>query len=428
MTGDAATSAYTSIVRDAIGVPAVRGVEQFVGTPPHRPRRLGLGEHLLDPIGELLGVARLEHQRRSGAADELGQPTGVGHDEGGVGGERLERDEPERFVQRRDDDAVGPMDRRPQLVVGQEAGKLHDVAHALEVDLRLELGKVRPASGDHTHDPRDTGAQRGHRTREHLEALLVLHTSPGEHDRPVGGRPAIDRTDLIVDLELDRIGGLVAGPDPPPTRIDTVRDPADESGVELEPSGDLADHQSGAGDDTARPERQPPLDGVDVDRLTGGEVTAVASALGAVQRRDERDAEHRGEHVGSPADVPVVGVDDVGDPVTEPRRSPDEGVVGGGGTRDLGAGVQPGHVDVGPHDPHPLDDLVDRARGVGAGEQHDIVPGAHHRPREAVDVGGHAAGGPWRVLPRKHQDAHGRAPYPGGVRRTPCHIRVRPPI
>ncbi len=153
----------------------------------------------------------------------------------------------------------------------------------------------------------------------------------------------------------------------------------------------------------------------------------MAAALGAVQRGDERDIEHGGEHFGGPADVPVVGVHDVGDPVTEPRRSPDERVIGGGGTGHFGIGAQPRHVDVGAHDPDPVDDLVHRARRVGAGEQHDVVAGARHRPRQAVDVRGHAAGGAGRVLPRKHQDAHGRAPYPGGVRRSPCQIPVPPP-
>ena len=289
-------------------------------------------------------------------------------------------------------------------------------------------GRYEPASGDHADDPRDAGAQRRHRPGEDLEPLLVLHPSPREHDRAGHGVDRAGAPDRIVGIALARLGSLVAGADAPPARVDTVRNAADDVGVELEPAGDLANHQPGAGDDAARPERQPPLDGVDVGRVAEREVATVAAALGAVQRGHERHVEQSGQHFGGPADVPVVGVDDVGHPVSEPRRPPDERVIGGRCTGDLGIGAQPRHVDVGPHDPDPVDDLVDRARRVGSGEQHDVVAGARHRPRQAVDVGRHAAGGTRRVLPRKHQDAHGRAPYPGGMRRSRCQIPLRPPI
>ena len=72
-------------------------------------------------LGQLVGVARLEQQAGAGAVDELGQPAGAGDDQRGTAGQRLEGDDAERLVERRDDDAPGAVDRVAQLVVGEEA-------------------------------------------------------------------------------------------------------------------------------------------------------------------------------------------------------------------------------------------------------------------------------------------------------------------
>ena len=83
-----------------------------------------VGEHHLDAGRQLGGVARLEQQAGAGAVDQLGQPAGAGDDERRAAGERLEGDDAERLVQRRDDDAAGAVDGVAQPVVGQEAGEV----------------------------------------------------------------------------------------------------------------------------------------------------------------------------------------------------------------------------------------------------------------------------------------------------------------
>ena len=106
-----------------------------------------VGQDPLDAVGQLLGVAGLEQQRGTRAADELGQSTGVGDDQRGAAGECLERDDAERLVERRNDDASSPVCRGAELVVGDEAGQFDEVADAGDVDLRLEFG----GSGDSLH-------------------------------------------------------------------------------------------------------------------------------------------------------------------------------------------------------------------------------------------------------------------------------------
>ena len=86
-----------------------------------RSARLRVGKDLGDPIGQLVVVARLEQQPGVGAVDDLGQAAGAGDDGGCAGGHALEGDDAERFVQRRDDHAAGPVEQVTQLVVGDEA-------------------------------------------------------------------------------------------------------------------------------------------------------------------------------------------------------------------------------------------------------------------------------------------------------------------
>ena len=71
--------------------------------------QLVVGEDLGDAAGEILGVARFEHQPGIGVGEQLGEAAGARRDEWGSGGERLERDDAERLVQRRDHHHAGPV-------------------------------------------------------------------------------------------------------------------------------------------------------------------------------------------------------------------------------------------------------------------------------------------------------------------------------
>ena len=139
---------------------------------------------------------------------ELGQPAGAGDDERRPAGERLEGDDPERLVERRDDDASGAVDGVAQLVVGEEAGEVDEVADALEVDLRLQLREVAAAPADDALDPRHPGPQQAHRPGEHLEALLVLDPAPREHERRPPARRLARRPPRRVDAVGDQVGAL----------------------------------------------------------------------------------------------------------------------------------------------------------------------------------------------------------------------------
>ena len=101
------------------------------------------------------------------------------------------------------------MQQAAQLVVGHEAGEVDDVADAFHVDLRLQLGEVAAASGDHAAEAGQPVAQVADGPGEHLEALLVLDPTPRDDERLSvarrGGRgrlplPGVDAVGHQVDL------------------------------------------------------------------------------------------------------------------------------------------------------------------------------------------------------------------------------------
>ena len=110
-------------------------------------------------VGQLGVVAGLEQQAGAGAVDDLGQSAGAGDDERRAAGQ------PSRATMPNGSYSDG-MTTHParwtsvaQLVVGQEAGQVDDVADALQVDLRLQLGQVAAAAGDDAADPGHAVAQ-----------------------------------------------------------------------------------------------------------------------------------------------------------------------------------------------------------------------------------------------------------------------------
>ena len=149
---------------------------------------LGVGEHLVDAVGQIVVVAGLEQQAGVGALDDLGQAAGAGDDGRRAGGHALEGDDAERLVERGDDHAAGPVQDGAQVVVGDEAGQVDDVGDALDVDLGLQLGQVAAPAGDDAAHVGHPAAQLGDGPDQHLEALLVLHPAPRHHQRLALGR------------------------------------------------------------------------------------------------------------------------------------------------------------------------------------------------------------------------------------------------
>ena len=274
--------------------------------------------------------------------------------------------------------------RRP--VVGQEAGDGDQVGDARHVDLRLQLGEVAAAAADHALDAGDPRAQQPHRRRQDLEALLVLHAAPRDHER---WTPP----------------GHLAGR--PPRRVDAVGDQVRALGRELEAVDDLADHEPRVGEDGTGAVGEPGLDGVHRARLARRDAPAVLAALGRVERGDERGVVQRRQRVGGPRHLPVVGVDDVRRPPGETGRQLDEVVVRRGDAGDEVVVGQPRQVGAGAQHAHAADDTVGGRPRVAQREQGDVVAGGGQRLAQPVDVRPDPADRPGRELPGQHQDPHG---------------------
>src|SRR4051794_39897009 len=95
-----------------------------------------VGQHLGHPPAERARVLRAEAQPHVEVRDDLPQAAGVGDDARAARGHRLERDEPERLVDRWHDGEVGDPVERVQDVVADPA---HEGAVVLEAEL-LRLG------------------------------------------------------------------------------------------------------------------------------------------------------------------------------------------------------------------------------------------------------------------------------------------------
>ena len=132
--------------------PGVAGAEQRRAAGAHVVGESGVAEDPLDAVGELVGVARLEQQAGASAGDQLGEPAGARRDQRRAAGQGLQGDDPERLVERGDDDAAGAVDEVAQLDVGDEADESDDVADSLDVDLGLQLGQVAAPPGDDALD------------------------------------------------------------------------------------------------------------------------------------------------------------------------------------------------------------------------------------------------------------------------------------
>ena len=331
------------------------------------------------------GVARLEQQSGARALDQLGQTAGTGHDEGRPTRERLERHDAERLVQRRNGDTARPVHEVAKVVVAQEAGQVNEIADALDVDLGLELGEVAPAPADDALDARDARSQPRHCRRQQLEALLVLDAPPGDHQR----------------LTLGRI--LAARP---PRRVDAVRHAVGLLRGQLEADQHLIGHEAGAGNHGVGPVGQPGLHRVHGGGHARWHPAPVATTLGRVERGDQPDAVQRGERVGGPGNLPIVGVDDIGPPVGQLAGELHDVMVGRcrlgheilvGQPRQIGAGATDGDATI---------DGDRRRLRVGQGEDHDLVARLGQGMAQPVDVSGDTADVSRRVLPGQHQDAH----------------------
>ena len=155
-------------------------------------------------------------------------------------------------------------DRKPGMSI--------EVGDALEVDLRLQLGEVAAAPADDALDPGHARAQQPHRRRQDLEALLVLHPPPREHERRSAAGDLARR---------------------PPRRVDAVRDQVRALRRQLEAVDDLADHEARVGEHGRRRVGEPRLDGVDRARRARRHPPAVlarARSRGTWRRASRRAA------------------------------------------------------------------------------------------------------------------------------------------
>ena len=84
--------------------------------------QLAVHEQALDHHAEVLGIAAVEAQPDTlTRRHDLAQPAGVGDDAGAAGGHRLQRDQPEGLIDRRDHAQIGDPVQRVQRVVADPA-------------------------------------------------------------------------------------------------------------------------------------------------------------------------------------------------------------------------------------------------------------------------------------------------------------------
>ena len=122
--------------------------------------QLGIGQHLLGHLRERLGVARAEAQADVVGRHDLAQSARVGDDARAAAGHRLERDQPERLVDRRNDREVGDPVERVQHVVADPADERAVLHQAELLGLVLQFLFVRAGAGDDEADLADVLDQR----------------------------------------------------------------------------------------------------------------------------------------------------------------------------------------------------------------------------------------------------------------------------
>src|SRR3954468_24639618 len=142
-----------------------------------------IGEHERHHLRKRARVARGEAQPDVVVGHDLAQAAGVGHDARAAARHRLERDEPERLVQRRHDAQVGDPVERVQQVVADPPEEVPVRVEPEPSRLRLELGAVRARAGDEEPHAPDAADHAGQRVERDLEALLV-DAPAGEQDEP----------------------------------------------------------------------------------------------------------------------------------------------------------------------------------------------------------------------------------------------------
>ena len=329
-----------------------------------RRRASVVGEHRLDARRQLGGVARLEQQAGAGAVDQLGQPAGAGDDERRAAGERLEGDDAERLVQRRDDDAAGAVDGVAQPVVGQEAGEVDEVADALEVDLRLQLGEVAAAPADDALDARAPAARSRRIARARTWKPFSYWT-----------RPHVNTSGVAPARRLARR---------PPRRVDAVGDQVGALGGQLEAADDLADHEPGVGDDLGRrrgpatTRRRGSCSAGPAARGRRGWPRSVPWNVATAGRRTASASVSAAQATCQSWAWTMSGVQ-------SPRRVDElhEVVVGRGDPGDELVVGQPRQVGAGPQHPHAADTTVRRRPRVAQREQHDVVAGRAPAPGSA---------------------------------------------
>ena len=331
---------------------------------------------------------------------DLAQAPGVGDDARTPGGHRLEGDEPERLVDRRDHADVGDPVERVEDVVADPTEEGAVVHQPERRRLFVQLLLVGSRAGDQEARPRDRLDQARHRLERELEALLVDEPADQQHEPLVrGGELSAEALELGIVLGLQVLG------------VDPVRDHRDAALVDAEDVDDLLAHVIRAGDHAVGAVGDPALDPVDVPLGVVVDPTLVSAVLGGVDRRHQRRAEAPREVVARHRDEPVVAVDEVefvavaeldagGEHVRVHALDPGDELAEVGRTRRLAH----------PVDVHLRRDLLRRRLLAAAGEDVDLDPVAGERLGELANVAGQPALDQRRVLPGEDEDS-GQAGY-----------------
>ncbi len=191
---------------DPLAQPGEVGVQQRRGHRPRQPSRLDELHRARQPVRQLAGVARAEHQGSPARRQPGGDGPGGGHvlvpghrhrRRGQQAGQRLVRHPPGRR----------PGHPRPPGAVRQQVGKV-----------LVAAGCPPQVASDHRHVPERRLPRRGRRRVDHLlQALARIKVAQGHH----AARPACprldwravrrDRTRQRVDRQRDHVGAAVHG-------------------------------------------------------------------------------------------------------------------------------------------------------------------------------------------------------------------------
>ena len=255
---------------------------------------------------EVVDVAGRDPQAGDAGVDGVGEPADLGDDDGGSGGLRLARHQPERLVAAGDEHRSGDRQQRAQRCVLEPARPGDPVGDADLGRQRLEGRTVRAVACDDEPHARVAARHGGKRPQHRREALLPLQPPGGHEQRTVGRHPQRARAVGVLGRR-DPGGGVDRGGDDVHPRRVGAQD-ADDLGPHR-----LGAHQHDVGA-ALRRERlhRSTFGGVHRTRQLVVEAAGPATELGRVDAVHPRRPQRPGGRRTGRGGHPVVRVDDHG--------------------------------------------------------------------------------------------------------------------